>query len=53
MALPRWCYDDPAKHVDFIRRKREQHNERQPEAKERRARKELEKLFKKEEGKNV
>ena len=47
MALPRFMYDDPSKHVDFIRKKRKEHEERQPENKAERAKRELEGLFKK------
>lgn len=45
MALPRFLYDDPSKHVDFVRRKRKEFEERQPKNKAQRAREELERLF--------
>lgn len=47
MALPRFLYGDPSKHVDWVRRKREEHESRQPKAKAQRAQQELEQLFKK------
>lgn len=46
MSYPSWMYQDPSKHVDFVRRKRQQHHqERQPEAKRERAREGLKALF--------
>ncbi len=46
MSYPSWMYQDPSKHVDFVRRKRQEHQERQPEAKRERAREGLKDLFK-------
>lgn len=46
MALPKWMYGDPSCHVDFIRRKRKEHEQRQPENKRERARQGLRELFK-------
>ncbi|MHC3921722.1 hypothetical protein ACI0FW_00612 [Alcaligenes nematophilus] len=45
MPYPNWMYQDPSKHVDFVRRKRKEHQERQPEAKRERAREGLKALF--------
>lgn len=49
MALPRWCYDDPSKHVDFVRRERAKYEASQKQSKADRAKEGLEKLFKNEE----
>lgn len=46
MSYPSWMYQDPSKHVDFVRRKRQEHQARQPEAKRERAREGLKDLFK-------
>lgn len=45
MALPRFLYGDPSKTVDWVRKKRREIEARQPEAKARRAKEGLEKLF--------
>jgi len=45
MALPWWMYQDPSKHVDYIREKRKEYEASTKEAKRKRARQELEKLF--------
>lgn len=45
MSYPSWMYQDPSKHVDFVRRKRKEHQERRPEAKRERAREGLRELF--------
>lgn len=45
MSYPSWMYQDPSKHVDFVRRKRKEHQERQPEAKRERAREGLKALL--------
>lgn len=45
MSYPSWMYQDPSKHVDFVRRKRKEHQERQPEEKRERAREGLKALF--------
>lgn len=45
MSYPSWMYQDPSKHVDFVRRKRKEYQERQPEAKQARAREGLKALF--------
>lgn len=45
MALPKWMYGDPSCHVDFIRKKRREHEQRQPENKKEQARKGLKELF--------
>ena len=45
MALPWWMYQDPSKHVDYIREKRKEYEANTKEAKEKRAREELQKLF--------
>ena len=46
MTLPRFLYGDPSKHVDYIRRKREQYEASQKQNKADRAKEGLEKLFK-------
>lgn len=45
MALPRFLYGDPSKHVDFVRRKRKEFEESQ-QGKAEKAKQGLEKLFK-------
>lgn len=45
MALPRFLYDDPSKHVDFVRRERAKYEARQQQKPEK-AKEGLEKLFK-------
>lgn len=45
MALPKWMYGDPSCHVDFIRKKRKEHEQCQPEGKRERARQGLRELF--------
>jgi len=46
VAFPRWCYDDPSKHVDFVRRERAKYEASQKENKTEKAKEELEQLFK-------
>ena len=46
MPLPKFLYDDPSKHVDYIRRKREQYEASQKQNKADKAKQGLEKLFK-------
>lgn len=45
MTYPNWMYQDPSKHVDFVRRKRQEHQARQPEVKRERAREGLKAIF--------
>lgn len=45
MALPRFLYDDPSKHVDFVRRERAKYEARQQQKPEK-AKEGLERLFK-------
>lgn len=45
MALPRFLYDDPSKHVDFVRRERAKYEASQRDKAEK-AKQGLEKLFK-------
>ncbi len=45
MSYPSWMYQDPSKHVDFVRRKRQEHEARLPEAQRERAREGLKELF--------
>lgn len=45
MALPWWMYQDPSKHVDYIREKRKEYEDNSREAKQKRAKEELERLF--------
>lgn len=47
MALPRWCYDDPSKHVDFVRRERAKYEANQKHNKAEKAKEGLEQLFNK------
>lgn len=46
MPLPKFLYDDPSKHVDYIRRKREQYESSQKQSKADKAKQGLEDLFK-------
>lgn len=46
MAFPRWCYDDPSKHVDFVRRERAKYEASQKQSKADKAKEGLEQLFK-------
>lgn len=46
MALPRFLYDDPSKHVEFVRCKRKEFEERRPENRAELAKKGLKELFK-------
>ena len=46
MPLPKFLYDDPSKHVDYIRRKREQYEASQKQNKADKAKQGLEQLFK-------
>lgn len=45
MAFPRWMYQDPSKHVDFVRRERAKYEASQQNKAEK-AKQGLEKLFK-------
>lgn len=49
MALPRFLYDDPSKHVDFVRRERAKYEASQKQNKADRAKQGLDELL--EEGK--
>ena len=44
MAFPRWMYQDPSKHVDYIREKRKEYEGNGKGAKQRRAREGVERL---------
>ena len=46
MALPRFMYYDPSKHVDYVRRKSEQYESSQKQSKADKAKQGLEQLFK-------
>lgn len=46
MALPKFLHGDPSKHVDFIRRKRKEYEERYSESRSEKAKQKLEELFK-------
>lgn len=47
MALPRFMYDDPSKHVDFVRRERAKYEASQEGNKAEKAKRELGAMFKK------
>lgn len=46
MTLPRFLYDDPSKHVDFVRRERAKYEASQKHNKAEKAKDGLEQLFK-------
>lgn len=46
MALPRFLYDDPSKHVDFVRKERAKYEANQKHNKAEKAKDGLERLFK-------
>lgn len=48
MALPRFLYDDPSKHVDFVRSERAKYEASQKQNKADKAKEGLEQLFKEE-----